>query len=66
MEENQKPASVQKMKWSAILTTDDYTTARAKADTVKGKVKLRPNGKFEVRVGTPVKPADKTAEQSQE
>ncbi len=44
----------QKLQWRTILTADDFTTARAKADAVKGKVKRRPNGKFEVRIGTKV------------
>lgn len=44
----------QKMKWTTVMTTDDFATARAKADAVKGKVKARPSGKFDVRVGTEV------------
>lgn len=46
----------QKMKWTTLATFTDFTEARAKADAVKGKVKRRPNGKFEVRVGTEVRP----------
>jgi hypothetical protein len=42
------------MKWVTVMTTDDFSTARAKADQVKGKVKARPSGKFDVRVGTEV------------
>jgi predicted HicB family RNase H-like nuclease len=54
-----------KMKWTTCLTTDDFTTARAKADAVKGKVRKRPNGKFDVRVGTEVRAA-KAAEAARE
>lgn len=45
----------QKMQWSTVMTTPDFAVARAKADAVKGKVKRRPGGKFDVRVGTKVK-----------
>jgi TRAP-type mannitol/chloroaromatic compound transport system substrate-binding protein len=55
-QEDKTPA---KMKWTTLMTTDDFTIARAKADAVKGKVKKRPNGKFDVRVGQPVKANEK-------
>lgn len=54
-----------KMKWTTCLTTDDFTTARAKADQIKGKVWKRPNGKFDVQVGQPVK-ANEKAEAAKE
>lgn len=48
----------QRMKWSTTLTTQSYAEARAKADACLGsKVRRRPNGTFEVRVGTEVKTA---------
>jgi hypothetical protein len=47
----------QKMKWTTVLSTPDFAVARAKADAVKGKVKRRPNGTFDVRVGVAVKEA---------
>jgi predicted HicB family RNase H-like nuclease len=54
LREKQPDKTVQKMKWVTVMTTDDFSTARAKADQVKGKVKARPSGKFDVRVGTEV------------
>jgi hypothetical protein len=55
MDEEKKPVPVQKMTWKAAGSFKDYVAAKAKADSVKGpvKVKRRPNGMFEVRVGTP-------------
>jgi hypothetical protein len=52
--DEEKKVAVQKLKWTTVMTTDDFTIARAKADAVKGKVKARPSGKFDVRVGTEV------------
>lgn len=63
-EENKKPVSVQKMKWTTAATFDNFAEARARADAVKGKVKKRPNGKFDVRVGQEVKAAKPQEEQS--
>ena len=54
MDEDKKKVAVQKMKWTAVFTTDSYQEARNRADACKGKVKHRPSGKFEVRVGSPV------------
>jgi predicted HicB family RNase H-like nuclease len=54
LREKQPDKTVQKMKWTTVMTTDDFSTARAKADAVKGKVKARSSGKFDVRVGTEV------------
>jgi hypothetical protein len=46
----------QRKKWVTTLATQIYAEARAKADAVKGsKIRHRPNGTFEVRVGTEVK-----------
>ena len=47
----------QKMKWTTAATFDNFAEARGKADAVKGKVKARPNGRFDVRVGQEVKAA---------
>ncbi len=49
----------QRMRWTTVLSTRMFEEARAKADAVKGKVKARPDGTFDVRVGTEVRP-DKT------
>lgn len=49
----------QKMRWTTVFSSTDFTEARCKADAVKGKVRARPSGKFDVRVGTEVR-ADKT------
>ena len=46
----------QKMHWVTVFSTTSFTEARAKADAVKGKVRARPSGKFDVRVGTEVRP----------
>jgi hypothetical protein len=53
----------QKMKWTTVQSSDSYTEARAKADAVKGKVRKRPSGKFDVRVGQEVKAAKPQEEQ---
>jgi hypothetical protein len=55
MDEDKVNKTPQKMKWTTVMTTADFHEARAKADAVQGKVKRRPSGKFEVRVGSEVK-----------
>lgn len=52
----------QKMRWTTVLSTPDFATARAKADATQGaKIKRRPNGTFDVRTGVPVKEAKEEA-----
>jgi hypothetical protein len=64
MDENKTDKTPAKMKWSTVATFANFVEARSKADAVKGKVKARPDGTFDVRVGTETKAAK--AEQAQE
>lgn len=55
MDDEKKPVAVQKMRWIVSATFDTFAEARSKADAVKGKVRRRPSGKFDVMVGTEVR-----------
>jgi hypothetical protein len=59
MDDDKKPnPHPQRMRWTTVLSTKMFEEARKKADAVKGKVRARPDGTFDVRVGTEVR-ADK-------
>lgn len=47
----------QRKRWVQVMNSFDYAEAKKKADAVKGKIRKRPNGSFDVLVGTDVKAA---------